>query len=249
METLHTPRWLVRAIARPTPAVRLYCFPHGGGSIAEYVRWAADLPGVELWGVQLPGRGSRLRERPFTRMEPLVRALLAENTFAAPFAFFGHSMGSLVAYEVTRALRDVGRPLPERLFVSAYPAPHLPRREPAVHHLADDELLAEVERRHGGVPAEALADPALKAMIAGCLRADYELIDSYEHRPAPALPVPLTVLGGREDHVTEEELTAWAEHSTRPLASRRFAGGHFYHREHRRPLLRTINATFRQQGV
>ena len=101
-----------------------------------------------MLGVQLPGRGARLNEPAFTRMGPLVDAIVAEVTFDGPFAFFGHSLGALVAYEVARVLHATGRRQPDRLFASACPAPHLPRIDPPIHQLPDEELAALINQEY-----------------------------------------------------------------------------------------------------
>lgn len=246
--TLAPPRWTIRATPRPG-APRLYCFPHGGGSAAEYVRMARDLPNVELHAIQLPGRGTRFQESSFTRMSELVETLVEEIPFGAePFAFFGHSLGALIAYEVTRELRRTGRRLPERLVLSGYPAPSIPRVAESVLHLGDDELLAEVGRRHGGLPAEVTADPELRALVAGSLRADYEVLETYRWQDGDALPVPMTLFGGREDAVTKESLIAWGHHTTEDTTVRQFPGGHFYFRERRSPLPRFLAGAMRGLG-
>lgn len=236
-------RWTVYApTGSAAPRTTLYCFPHGGGSAAEYVRWARDLPRVRVCAIQLPARGSRLAEPPFTSMDDLVATLLDEVALCPPYVLFGHSFGALLAYEVTRALRAAGRALPEKLLLSSYPAPHLPRESARVHQLDDDELLAEVARTHGGIPEEVLASPELRAMAATSLRADYRILEDYSWTPADPLPVPLTVLGGRDDVIAEEHLAAWSQHTTRgPIQLRTFPGGHFYLRERQRAaVLRTV---------
>lgn len=235
-------RWLVNAGRRPG-APKLYLFPHGGGAAAEYVRWGRELPTAEVYAVQLPGRGTRLREPAITDLRALVAAILANVPFRGRFAFFGHSLGSLVAYEVTRALHDSGGPLPETLMVSGFRAPALPRAIVPVHHLADEELIAEVDRRHGGFPPEVLADADLRRMLAGYLRADYQLLETYAYRPGEPLPVPIAAFGGRSDSVTVADLEAWQQHTTYPIDVTLFPGGHFYLREQTAPLRRAISAT------
>jgi surfactin synthase thioesterase subunit len=240
MVTAHTiGRWFVHGRSRPGRP-RLFCFPHGGGSAAEFVRWSRHLPNVEIVAVQLPGRGSRLAEPALTRMDELVAALVQAMPTGAPYSVFGHSLGALVAYELVQELCRRDRRLPDHLIVSGFPAPSTPRTEPPVHHLPDDELINEVGRRHGGVPAEILADPELTAMMAGYLRADYEILETYAWRPDPPLPVPVTVFGGRDDVIDADALRAWQRHASGELTLRLFPGDHFYFRQHEMTVLRAL---------
>ncbi|MFE4857011.1 thioesterase II family protein [Streptomyces sp. NPDC056670] len=241
MSTAASPRWLIAGSPRPG-APKLYCFAHGGGSATEYLRWAPDLPAAELHAVQLPGRGSRYGEPMFASMDALVAAFLDEvEPGPAPFAFFGHSLGSLVAYEITRALRDAGRPLPYRLILSGYPAPHRRhvRVDDPLHRLPDNELIDRIARLHGGIPQEVLDSAELRELVVGALRADYRVLETYAWRKAEPLPVPITVFGGSADH-SREQLDAWQQHTQADLTVRQFPGGHFYLREDPAPVLREL---------
>ena len=231
--------WLIRGPARPGRP-KLFCFPHGGGAAAEFVRWARLLRSFEISAVQLPGRGSRLAEPVLTRMDDLVAEVVGIIPTGAPYAMFGHSFGALVAYEVTRELRRAGRRLPEHLVVSGFPAPSTPRTEPPLHHLPDDALLDEVARRHGGLSGEVLADPERKARVARYLRADYQILETYEWHAEAPLPVPLTVFGGTEDAFGPDALRAWQRHASGEIGLRYFPGDHFYFRQHRETVLRTL---------
>jgi len=237
------PRWTLGGAPRPA-APLLYCFPHGGGSAAEYLRWARALRAGEPHAVQLPGRGSRAAEPVITSMDALVEALLdgVRPPADRPFVFFGHSFGSLVAFEFTRALRAAGRPGPAHLVVSGYPAPHLPRAASRLHLLGDKELLAAVSELHGGIPPEVMSDPDLTELAARALRADYQVLETYGHRPDTPLSVPLTVLGGEDDRVTAAQLEAWRELTDAEVTVRRFPGGHFYLRDRPAPVLRALSA-------
>jgi surfactin synthase thioesterase subunit len=82
-------------------------------------------------------------------------------------------------------------------------------------------------------------------MVARYLRADYRVLETYEWRPEPPLPVPLTVFGGRDDAIGEAELHAWQEHVTGTITVRHFPGGHFYFREHEAVVLRALAAVVR----
>ena len=233
-------RWLACRERRPEAKYRLYCFPHSGGSAGEFVVWADQLPEVEVLGIQLPGRGARLDEAAFTRMGPLVDSIVAEVTFQAPFAFFGHSLGALVAYEVAKVLHATGRRQPDRLFASACPAPHLPRISPPIHQLPDEELAALINQEYASLPAEIMENPDLLRLILPAHRSDFELVETYEYHAGEPLDRPLTVIGGTEDELTESELAAWGRHTATRLDLQLLPGGHFYLREQRDSLLHLV---------
>src|SRR5690349_236164 len=97
--------WLACVRPRPRSSVRLFCFAHAGGGASFFRGWAAGLPeSVEVSPVQLPGRETRFREPPFTRLGQLTEALAEalRPHLDRPFAFFGHSLGALVAFELAR---------------------------------------------------------------------------------------------------------------------------------------------------
>src|SRR5687767_9570102 len=159
--------WIL--VPRPaiSPRVRLLCFPHGGGSAHAYFAWPKHLPAdVEVCAVQLPGRGRRLREAPPTGidqvLEPLWRAF--QPLRDAPVAFFGHSLGALVAFEFARQLQARGVRL-VHLFVSGATAPQLPDREPPIRHLPDREFVAEVRQRYEALPPEITRDDQMMEVL------------------------------------------------------------------------------------
>ncbi|MFI0421875.1 thioesterase II family protein [Spongiactinospora sp. 9N601] len=234
------PRWLLCRERRPRAPLRMYCLPHGGGSPGEYMRWSGALPGVEVWGVQFAGRGSRRAEEPPGGMPELVGALVSEVAFAAPYVLFGHSLGALVAYETALALRERGAPGPAALYLSGYRAPHLHEPEPGLAELPDLALAAAVERAHGPLPEEVKADPEVLAAALKAVRADLKIVAGYRPSPAEPLTCPLVVLGGEEDEESGEALTAWARYTTGPCTVRTFPGDHFYFRERTDDLLRYL---------
>lgn len=230
-------RWLVCRQRRPTAVGRLYCFPHAGGSPGEYVRWSDRLPEVEVWGVQPPGRGSRLAEPAFTRIGDLAVALVEQVQFVAPFGFFGHSLGALVAYETALALRAAGRPTPDCLVVSGSAAPQHKRN---VETLPGDGELA----RRAGLPAAVREDPELMRPALAMLRADLTAFATYRAAPVEPLHCTLTAVAGDQDEISETELLAWQDCTTGPFRFHLLPGGHFYLREEHDALLELIAHAF-----
>ncbi|MBZ4416543.1 thioesterase II family protein [Myxococcus sp. RHSTA-1-4] len=246
--TLPSP-WLACRLRRPDAPVRLFCFPHSGGSVGEYVRWADPLPGVEVWGVQLPGRGARAEEAPLTRLRELVDTLVGAVDFGTSFAFFGHSLGALVAFETARRLRGLGRAPPDWLFLSAAPAPQLPPRGIPASHLDEDGLLTALEPIYGELALELREDAELRELILPGLRADLALVESYRHEAGAPLDCAMVVTGGTGDDLTREELEPWRAHTTGPFELHLLPGGHFYLREQKDALLRLLAHTVSRKDL
>jgi medium-chain acyl-[acyl-carrier-protein] hydrolase len=214
--------------AETAAAPRLFWFPHAGAGTSATAR--LKLPGYAICPARLPARESRLTEAPTESMAALVDALagaIAPYT-SQPFAFFGHSMGAAVAFELTRVLRKRGLPLPGMLIASAARAPqfrrnHVPRPAPS------DERLIEELRRMGGVPEELLADASFVAAVLPALKADAALYREYVYGEDTPLPVAIRAYGGVDDgNITRAHLEAWGEQTTGSFAVRLFPGGHFY---------------------
>jgi len=228
--------WFVRPRANPAARARLFCFPHAGGAASAYYAWGAGLPQVEVVAVQPPGREGRMRERPIVEGSELVARLAdaLEPQLDLPAFFFGHSMGAVMAYEVARELRRRECPLPAHLYVSGRRSPTVADTEPQLHRLADDAFVTELDRRFGGMPAAIREEPELLALFLPILRADVTLLETHEFRDEPPLDLPMSALGGIDDHqATPELLGAWQALSACPLEVRNFRGGHFYLHQHR----------------
>ncbi|WP_329558212.1 alpha/beta fold hydrolase [Streptomyces uncialis] len=244
MSAAPAPRsWLVTPRPRPEARLRVLCFAYAGGGSAAFTGWADALPSdVELSAVRLPGRESRILQRPYTDIDELLPDLVqAVSSYCRePFVLFGHSMGALIAYAYARRLRDAGLRGPEHLVVSGRRAPQLTHNRPLVHDLPDHELLDRL-REFGGTTAEVLSDPRTMRLVMPGLRADFQLNDTYRYTPEPRLDCPVTAFGGRQDsHVDEDGIAAWADRTTGPFTMRMLDGGHFFLHSSQAELLRAI---------
>lgn len=242
--------WINLPKPNASAKVRLFCFPYAGGGVFEYRVWAACLPAaVEIGAVQLPGRETRLGETPFTRIRALCETLAAAMTpfLNKPFAFYGHSLGALIAFELIRELRRAGSPLPKHLLVSGARAPQLPSLEPPVYHLPDDELIREVNARYGGIPAEVLANGEMLELLLPMLRADFAMHDTYVYYDDLPLDCPIACFGGQQDASTPlTHLEAWRDQTRNTFAQQMFGGDHFFIRSARAPLLQAVSAHLNQ---
>jgi medium-chain acyl-[acyl-carrier-protein] hydrolase len=157
-----------------------------------------------------------------------------------PFAFFGHSLGAFVSFELCRRLRAAGGPLPVHLFVSGQRAAQLARRDEIFHTLPDAELIAQL-RRYNGTPAPVLANKELMELLLPILRADFAVHEMYSYAEGPPLDLPITAFGGIDDEsIAEERLDAWRHQTARAFRRQMFAGDHFYLNNERAALIRAI---------
>lgn len=235
--------WFPEARTDEESWLRLFCFPHAGGGALFFRDWTNLLPeGVRVCPVRLPGRESRHREPPFEDMTELVSALCDAITpyLDLPFAFFGHSMGAVVAFELARLLREKNRAQPSILIASAARAPqfrldHVPGPEPS-----EEELAAQL-RELAGVSEEALRLDDFRRVTLPVLRADAGLYRRYVYLPGLPLNCDIRAYGGTDDrNVQKFHLDAWREQTIASFALRAFAGGHFYLQSNRAEFLSTL---------
>jgi surfactin synthase thioesterase subunit len=227
--------------------VNLFCFSHAGGAASTFRLWPAGLPTwLEVWAVQLPGHGSRWTAPTIHTIPALVDALIPVLLphLRKPFAFFGHSMGAVLAAEITRALMEREITVPRHLFVSSRRPPHMAASETNLHTLPDEELVKEVDLRYGGVPRELLHSTELLALLLPALRADLAALETFQPSKRAALPCPISAFGGATDPlVPRNHLEAWHDQTGGPFRVRVFPGGHFYMDSQRDALLADLSAT------
>jgi medium-chain acyl-[acyl-carrier-protein] hydrolase len=228
--------WIERWGEKPLDGPRLLCFPYAGGGANIFRAWQANLPGIEVCPVQLPGRERRMLEPPLNRMGELVSALLRGlNTWLdRPFALFGHSNGALIAFELANALARAGAPTPAHLFVSGCAAPHLLATLPEAPHVHTDEQLVAELRRLAATPEEIMRNREAIDLILPAVRADMEMFAAYVHAPAALLDIPITAFGGTQDEeVPESTVRAWASHTASRFAYEPIPGDHFFVLSHK----------------
>lgn len=221
--------WCRRYRAARNATTRLVCLPHAGGSATFFLPVSAALsPGVDVVAIQYPGRQDRRAEPPIDNVTVLADRIhdIVLRQPEIPLTLFGHSMGGVIAFEVTRRLEASGHG-PVRLFASGRRAPSTYRDE-TVHRRDDAGILAEV-RGLNGTASSVLGDDELMRAALPALRADYRAIETYQCAPDVTVNCPISVLVGDDDpKTTLDEANAWAQHTSGSFDLQVFSGGHFF---------------------
>jgi pyochelin biosynthesis protein PchC len=235
--------WIRRFHHEPGSRVTLVCFPHAGGSASFFYPVSDAMQStLQVVALQYPGRQDRRQERPLTTI-----AELADQSYAAlrplmdrPLAFFGHSMGATLAFEVAVRMETELGAAPVTLFASGRRAPSTNRDE-TVHLLDDDGIVNELKTL-SGTDSRVLGDEELLRMILPAIRSDYTAAETYRYRPGPQLRCPIVALTGTSDpKVTLDEAQAWSEHTTGRFDLHTFSGGHFFLAQHQRAVINLIS--------
>ncbi|MEM9101111.1 MAG: thioesterase domain-containing protein [Pseudomonadota bacterium] len=228
----------------PSAKLRVFLFPYAGGSMHSYSSWAQDFNDeIELVFVQSPGRGARLCEKPFDNMTDLVNEIMLSSAFLCekPSIFFGHSLGSRVAYETCVQLQSRGLRLPKHLIASGSKAAHIESdKHKNMHDLPEKEFI-DTLRDLNGTPQEILENDELIELLSPLLRADFKVAECYLAE-GKKLPIPITALGGEQDiDVNHESLMAWKELTYNDFHCVKMPGDHFFINTHRQRVTHVVN--------
>ena len=182
----------------------------------------------------LPGHGSCMNEplcQEFnTVLQDAYQWTLTEIT-EAPFVIFGHSLGSLIGWEVVQELVKNDNRLPQKFIASGHSGPSIVSKRKNLHSLPTKEFFNEL-RALGGLSEAFFEDPRLMELFEPILRADFSVVSSYQHpAPRPA-SIPITFLCGDKENLSNKDIAAWKAESLSGFSSNSYTGGHFHIYEH-----------------
>ena len=236
--------WLVRPKPRSLARLRLFCFHYAGGGPHIFREWVDKLPAsVDVCCVQLPGRGARLHEAPYDDLPALIQALHSalRPYLEKSFAFFGHSMGSILSFELAHQIRRENGTPPVHIFLSGRPGPQKTIERRHICGLPEADFITELGH-FGGTPQELLENFELMKMMMPTLRADFSICENYSYSGQPPLDCPISAFGSLEDpDVSRESLEAWRLETTSSFSVHMFPGNHFYLKTSQRLLLQVLS--------
>lgn len=219
---------------KKTSSKKLFCFAHAGGGASFFKTLANSLKGtdIEIIAIQLPGRENRIKEKPYENLKDIVKSLYneilsyLEEQQQASFYFFGHSMGSLVSYELSLYMLNKKSDLPDHLFVSSFSSPN--NQEKTKKYLTNSDVISKLKNLNG-TPLELLEDKAFLEIFLPAVKADFNIVNSYqENENIFQIPIPITVLFGTKDIISVSDILDWKLYTSKDFNYQIFNGDHFY---------------------
>ncbi|MDN4066693.1 thioesterase domain-containing protein [Paenibacillus vini] len=224
--------------------VTLFCLPHAGGSASIFAKWKKEIDcSIKLHPIELAGRGERYNEEVYSSLDEAVEDIYSrvKPMINSPFAFFGHSMGSLLVHEVSCKIKQSDGVDPLHLFVSGRNAPQFPTSNRHIHLLPEDDFKNEIINLRG-TPKEILQNQEIFDFFKPILKADYKIVEEYQYPQRDyKLNCAITVLNGKEDNILSDELIAWSLLTHGKFNIIHFEGGHFFIHDNFIEIVQLIN--------
>lgn len=223
-------KWIEYLKPNRNSELRLFCCHYAGGSASSFYPWTKYFTeNIEIAGIQLPGRGTSCGETPINIMEAVIEALSKEfkSWLDKPFILFGHSLGSLIIFELTKMLAALSVS-PEHLIVSGCRAPHLPPRRKPISKLPDREFISKL-MDYNGTPKEFLEHQELLELFLPTLRADFAITENYRYLESDPLPCNITaIIGDNDPNIYESDVKEWDQHTRLGFKYYVLPGDHFF---------------------
>jgi amino acid adenylation domain-containing protein len=242
-------KWFFYPAQRKKARLKLFCFPYAGGTPHIFRNWANHLPeDIEVIALRLPGRDSRIKEKAYSDWSELLDALedALLSCIDIPFAFFGHSFGARLAFELTKRFHAKGFALPTCLFISGCRCPHIPSPQPFLHELPQAEFFERVFSMNG-ISAEILSNQKLMEMFEPTMRADMKLSELWENS-AQQINVPIVAFSGLNDSIDPpSNMRGWENYTQAQFSFYTFSGDHFFLHTNEKNLLGTLSTLIQHQ--
>ena len=227
----------------------LFCLPYAGGSESIYYNWKEHInSSIILEAIELKGRGKRFSEDLYKDFEEAVDDILLNiknKIMHHEYAIWGHSLGSLFAFELYYKICKENIKKPKHIFFSGSAAPSIMRKQKKIHMLPDDDFINEIVKL-GGTPKEVLENKELLQLVIPILRNDMRISESYNYKEkSNKIACDITVFRGKDDDITLEELLAWKNHCSGDFKAHTLDGNHFFINNNIESIASIINSTLK----
>lgn len=227
----------------------LFCLPYAGGSGTVYYRWSNYIaPSINLYPIELKGRGKRFKETFYESLKEAVEDIFNEiqDKIYDDYAIYGHSMGSLLAYELYYKINEIGAKKPKHVFFSGYKAPNVVREKENIYTLANYDFMNKIIEL-GGTPEELINNKELLEIYIPIIRNDFKILETYEYKERTnKIECNISILNGKQDSINLEDILAWKKHTSKKCRIYNLEGNNFFINNNIENIANIINDTLVQ---
>ncbi|MBO1685684.1 thioesterase [Clostridium butyricum] len=227
----------------------LFCLPYAGGSGTVYYRWSNYIaPSINLYPIELKGRGKIFKETFYESLKEAVEDIFNEiqDKIYDDYAIYGHSMGSLLAYELYYKINEIGAKKPKHVFFSGYKAPNVVREKENIYTLANYDFMNKIIEL-GGTPEELINNKELLEIYIPIIRNDFKILETYEYKERTnKIECNISILNGKQDSINLEDILAWKKHTSKKCRIYNLEGNHFFINNNIENIANIINDTLVQ---
>lgn len=228
--------------------ITLFCLPYAGGSASAYSQWGKYLDEqIQIKPLELAGRGKRIHEPHYATVNDAIQdifEIVQKDIGQKAYAFFGHSMGAMLSYELARKIRADGSREPQHIFFSGKSSPHIKRPDAKKYAYLEEEVFKKEIINLGGTPPEFFEHPELMELFIPLLRNDFRIAETdFTDRKTELFNYDITIFAGKDDDLTPAQIDGWKEHTSGLCSIFHFNGGHFFLHEHAKSMINIINRT------
>ncbi len=226
--------------------IRLFFLPYAGGSASVFLSWKRSLDqAIDVKPVELAGRGKRICEPLYESMEEAVSdvfSIISKEIDEGEYAIYGHSMGTIIAYEVIRKIKAAKMKEPKHIFFSGGNSPNTESICKDIHILSDDDFIKHVSD-YGGPNMELFENEEFKTMFLPILRGDFNIVKMYRFKNDNfKLGCNITIINGREDKlISFDDMKNWESMTNGSCAFYEFDGGHFFINKYKLEICKIVN--------
>lgn len=227
--------------------MKIFCLPYAGGSAVTYHKWKKYInPLIKVEPIELKGRGRRFFEVGYDTLEEAVEdifGIVRNKIEDEQYAIYGHSMGSILAYELYHKIDSQNVIKPKHIFFSGHGAPNSEKKEKGIHLLPDEEFIKKIISL-GGTPEEVINNRELRNLVIPIIRSDFRILDNYKYKDGrDKIHCDISVFNGKQDDISMEAILKWKEHGDGNFNVYNFDGNHFFINNNVKDITKLINET------
>lgn len=229
--------------------IKLFCIPYAGGSAMVYSQWIKKIhDNIEIVPIELKGRGIRVNEGHYNSINEMIEDVfqsIIDRIEGSDYAIFGHSMGSIVAFETYHKIVEKGIKKPKHMFFSGRKVPALEKKNECEN--LTDEGFIETIKSYGGLSEELLGSDEMMKYFMPILRNDFNILEEYHYDEKNPIDVECSIFLGKDDSITVYEALEWKDYIDNNCQVYVFNGGHFFIKDNISEVTRKINEILKKE--